>query len=226
MLSNSHIILGFEQLWPLLWWNPYWVCLKVGCPQFQWAITHHAFPHDMVLYCAGGKGKEKERKESKIWGATSWKAQLEVPARDRCLNVLVIFQIQGLTRSRSRCLKQLWNNFETTLKPQKAAPGEYRGGLLCVGAEPPWLCHRLSVCIHISLSHSLHEFCWVGDCIVTLEKNQSIYTDPSTHHPGLVLHGTRLKRWGNSKCHRCGREFGRARTFRRGRLLGLVSFRN
>ena len=46
------------------------------------------------------RGKEKERKDSTIWGPTSWKRQyskkppkLEVPALDRCCNVLVVSQI-------------------------------------------------------------------------------------------------------------------------------------
>ena len=51
---------------------------------------------------------------------TSWKEQpsknlgkLEAPALDWCLNVLVISQIQGLTGPPNRCLKPLWNHFET-----------------------------------------------------------------------------------------------------------------
>ena len=183
--------------------------------------------HGLILCGRKRKGKRKEGKQNlrchllegttfkkawKTWSSSSWQMS-------KCSSHFPNPRIDKVPKQVfETTLKQLW-------KPQKAAPGEYRGGLLCVGAEPPWLCHWLSVCIHISLSHSLHEFCWVSEYIVTLEKNQSIFTGPSTHHAGLVLHGTRLKRWGSSKRHRCGREFGRARTFRRGRLLGLVSFR-
>ena len=43
-------------------------------------------------------------------------SQMNCPV-DRCLNVLVISQIQGLTGTPNGCLKPVWNQFETTWKP-------------------------------------------------------------------------------------------------------------